>query len=152
MFLTDSPTAGPPFTESGLNAAAMLSRPRRLAVLALPAQETNVSIARHFTAGQLEHWGVPEEDRDSAVLIVDELAANAARYGHEDMTLLLALDHDTLHIVVTDSGTAVEHPENDIAPDEHGRGTGIVEFLAQSTEVHQNTDGREVRADLLCAA
>ncbi|OXY89046.1 hypothetical protein BEK98_40015 [Streptomyces diastatochromogenes] len=99
----------------------------------------------------LETWSVPAGERDSAVLIVDELAGNAAQYGHERMSLLLALDHETLHIVVTDSGPAVERHRPDIAPDEHGRGTGIVQYLAQSTEVRQTRGGREVRACLRCS-
>lgn len=68
------------------------------------------------------------------------------------MTLLLVLDHGTLHIVVSDSGMAVEHLRPDIAPDEHGRGTGIVQYLARSTEVHQTRSGREIRACLRCSA
>ncbi|WP_445529437.1 hypothetical protein [Streptomyces cyslabdanicus] len=64
------------------------------------------------------------------------------------MTLLLLLDHGTLHIVVSDSGTTVEHRHHEVAPDEHGRGTGIVSYLAESTEVHQTRGGREVRACL----
>ncbi|MCQ4043807.1 ATP-binding protein [Streptantibioticus rubrisoli] len=125
---------------------------RRQALLTLPAQEAHVSAARHFTADLLESWSIPQDERDSAILIVDELAANAARYGHEYMTLQLALDHHTLHIVVVDSGADVDRPRQDIAPDEHGRGNGIVEFLAQSTEVHQAPDGREVHACLQCSA
>ncbi|WP_280703131.1 ATP-binding protein [Kitasatospora sp. GP82] len=114
----------------------------------MPAQEAHVSAARHFTADLLESWSIPQDERDSAVLIVDELAANAARYGHECMTLQLALDHHVLHIVVVDSGADVDRPSHHIAPDEHGRGNGIVEFLAQSTEVHQAPEGREVHACL----
>jgi anti-sigma regulatory factor (Ser/Thr protein kinase) len=138
MFVTDS--ASP---------TSLLGRPcRRQALRTLP---THVSAARHFAADLLETWSVPTSEQDSAVLIVDELAANAAQYGHERMTLLLALDHDTLHIVVTDSGAAVERHRPDIAPDEHGRGNGIVQYLAQSTEVHQTRSGREVRACLRCS-
>jgi anti-sigma regulatory factor (Ser/Thr protein kinase) len=141
MFVTDS--ASP---------TSLLGRPcRRQALRTLPAQEAHVSAARHFAADVLETWSVPTSERDSAVLIVDELAANAAQYGHERMTLLLALDHDTLHIVVTDSGAAVERHRPDLAPDEHGRGTGIVQYLAQSTEIHQTRGGREVRACLRCS-
>ena len=142
MFVTDSPSP-----------SSLLGRPcRHEALLTLPAQEAHVSAARHFAADLLETWSVPTSERDSAVLIVDELAANAAQYGRERMTLLLVLDHGTLHIVVSDSGTAVEHLRPDIAPDEHGRGTGIVQYLAQSTEVHQTRSGREVRACLRCSA
>ncbi|GHE12580.1 ATP-binding protein [Streptomyces alanosinicus] len=122
------------------------------ATLTLPAREAHVSAARHFTAELLECWSVPESERDSAVLIVDELTANAAQYGRECMTLVLVLDHDALHIVVSDSGTAVERRPHDVAPDEHGRGTGIVTHLAQSTEIHQTRSGREVRACLRCPA
>lgn len=141
MFVTDFPSP-----------SSLLGRPgRHQALLTLPAQEAHVSAARHFAADLLETWSVPASERDSAVLIVDELAANAAQYGHEHMTLLLELDDGTLHIVVTDSGTTVEHHRPDIAPDEHGRGTGIVQYLAQSTEVHQTRSGREVRACLRCS-
>ncbi|MFE9610853.1 ATP-binding protein [Streptomyces sp. NPDC006012] len=141
MFVTDSPSP-----------SALLGRPRRReALLTLPAQEAHVSAARHFAADLLETWSVPASERDSAVLIVDELAANAAQYGHERMTLLLVLDDGTLHIVVTESGMAVQRHRPDLAPDEHGRGTGIVQYLAQSTEVHQTCGGREVRACLRCS-
>ncbi|MER6123263.1 ATP-binding protein [Streptomyces sp. NPDC001795] len=141
MFVTDSPSP-----------SSLLGQPcRNQALLTLPAQEAHVSAARHFAADLLETWSVPESERDSAVLIVDELTANAAQYGRERMTLLLVLDHGTLHIVVTDSGTTVERHGSDIAPDEHGRGTGIVQYLAQSAEVHQTRSGREVRACLRCS-
>ncbi|MCG7203726.1 ATP-binding protein [Streptomyces arenae] len=142
MFVTDSPGPGPLSGRSS----------RHQALLVLPAQEAHVSAARHFAADLLETWSVPASERDSAVLIVDELTANAAQYGREHMTLSLALDHGTLHIVVTDSGTTVERRRRDAAPDEHGRGTGIVQYLAQSTEVHQTRGGREVRACLRCSA
>ncbi|WP_405883545.1 ATP-binding protein [Streptomyces sp. NBC_01136] len=142
MFVTDSPRASSP-----------LSQPlSHQALLTLPAQEAHVSTARHFAADLLENWGVPASERDSAALIVDELAANAAQYGRERMTLLLVLDHGTLHIVVSDSGIAVERRRPDIAPDEHGRGTGIVQYLAQSTEVRQTRSGRKVHACLRCSA
>ncbi|MGI5143254.1 MULTISPECIES: ATP-binding protein [unclassified Streptomyces] len=138
--MTDSP-----------NPSSLLGQPcRHQALLTLPAQEAHVSAARHFAADLLETWRVPASERDSAILIVDELAANAAQYGRERMTLLLVLDHGTLHIVVADSGTTVQRHHPDIAPDEHGRGTGIVQYLAQSTEVRQTRSGREVRACLRC--
>ncbi|MET8451942.1 ATP-binding protein [Streptomyces sp. NPDC005209] len=142
MFVTDSPSP-----------TSLLDQPcRGHALLTLPAQEAHVSAARHFAADLLETWSVPVSERDSAVLIVGELAANAAQYGRERMTLLLELDHDTLHIVVSDFGLAVDRHHPSDAPDEHGRGTGIVQYLAQSTEIHQTRSGREVRACLRCSS
>ncbi|MEU6555296.1 ATP-binding protein [Streptomyces sp. NPDC046915] len=142
MFVTESPLP-----------SSLLDQPcRHQALLTLPAQEAHVSAARHFAADLLETWSVPASERDSAVLIIDELATNAAQYGRERMTLVLVLDHGTLHIMVVDSGMTVERHRSDIAPDEHGRGTGIVRYLAQSTEVRQTRSGREVRASLRCSA
>ncbi|GAA3894448.1 ATP-binding protein [Streptomyces sp. NPDC003328] len=142
MLVTDPPCPSPPLPEPC----------RRQATLSLPAREAHVSVARHFAAELLQSWSVPERERDSAVLIIDELTANAAQYGRERMTLLLVLEDCMLLIVVSDSGTAVEHSHPHIAPDEHGRGTGIVSCLAQSTEICQTRGGREVRARLRCSA
>lgn len=141
MFVNDSPSP-----------TSLLGQPCHCqALLTLPAQEAHVSATRHFAADLLETWSVPASERDSAVLIVGELAANAAQYGRERMTLQLVLDQDTLHIVVSDSGVAVDRHRPDNAPGEHGRGTGIVQYLAQSTEIHQTRSGREVRACLRCS-
>jgi anti-sigma regulatory factor (Ser/Thr protein kinase) len=153
MFVTDTTFAGSPAAASHSAPATTLPQPcLRQAVLTLPAQEAHVRTVRHFAAELLQAWGVHEDERDSAILIVDELTANAARYGHQTMTLLLALVPHSLHIVVTDAGTSVERAPLDIADDEHGRGAGIVEFLAEWTEVHQTPDGREVHSCLACAA
>jgi Histidine kinase-like ATPase domain len=76
MSVTDSPRP-----------SSLHCRPsRHQALLPLPAQLAHVSAARHFAADLLETWSVPETQRDSAVLIVDELAASAAQYGRERMT------------------------------------------------------------------
>jgi anti-sigma regulatory factor (Ser/Thr protein kinase) len=121
------------------------------ALLALPARGDCVGTARHWAAHLLERWGLAEEARDSAVLVVDELTANAARWGHADMTLMLALDPGVLRIGVTDSGSPVPRPRPALDPDEHGRGTGIVRLLAHRTEVRRHAFGRSVRADLRLA-
>ncbi|MCX4826289.1 ATP-binding protein [Streptomyces sp. NBC_01142] len=130
--------------------SASLRHTARQAVLTLPSQEVSVPVSRHFTDDLLVRWGVAEDERDSAMLVVDELVANAVQHGHADMTLLLVLDEDMLLIAVADSGPAVakQAPRADIAPDEHGRGTGIVEFLALWTEIHDSDEGRRVRVGL----
>jgi anti-sigma regulatory factor (Ser/Thr protein kinase) len=124
------------------------------AVLTLPSQEASVPASRHFAEDLLCSWGVGEDERDSAALIVDELASNAVQHGHALMTLLLALDAGELLITLTDSGAVVQHTNGhaDLASDEHGRGTGIVEFLAQWTEAHDNDEGREVRVGMRVTA
>jgi anti-sigma regulatory factor (Ser/Thr protein kinase) len=124
------------------------------AQLTLPSREASVPASRHFTEDRLSDWGIGEDERDSAALIVDELASNAVQHGHALMTLELALGEGELLITLTDSGAAVRHENGhaDLAPDEHGRGIGIVGFLASWTEVHDNDEGREVRVGLRVTA
>jgi anti-sigma regulatory factor (Ser/Thr protein kinase) len=133
--------------------AAMLPRSRdnaRKAVLSLPSREASVTDARHFTAHLLRHWGIAEDERQSAVLVASELAANAAQHGHADMALLLILDEDVLELAFADSGATVAHQEAhaDLPPDEHGHGMAIVKHLALWVDVHDSRQGRKVRVGL----
>ncbi|UKY54170.1 ATP-binding protein [Streptomyces inhibens] len=122
-------------------------------LIALPSEDARVSSARRFTADMLRRWGIAEDTRDSAVLIVSELVSNAARHGHADTTLFLTLNDCMLQIAVADSGAPVahQHAHADSDPDEHGRGTGIVEFLAQWIEIHHSESGRQVHVGLRVA-
>jgi len=123
----------------------------RRATLTLPAAEDfSVSTSRHFADDQLRGWGLAEDERDSAGMIIGELAANAVQHGHADLTVSLAFEESTLVITVTDSGPEVvrESPRSQMPDDEHGRGAGIVEFLAAWTDVHDSVGGRRVRAGL----
>ncbi|MFI5476976.1 ATP-binding protein [Streptomyces cacaoi] len=124
------------------------------AVLTLSCQELSVPASRHFADDHLRSWGIAEDDRESAVLVVDELAANAVQHGRADLTVLLAVDENLLIITVTDSGPEVTHedPRSEMPADEHGRGAGIVEFLALWTEIHDSDEGRQVRAGLYVTA
>ncbi|AEW99842.1 regulatory protein (plasmid) [Streptantibioticus cattleyicolor NRRL 8057 = DSM 46488] len=117
------------------------------ALLALPAHDVHVASARHFTADWLAFWGLPGEERDTATLIVGELAANAALHGRSDMTLRLCLADDALHITVTDHGTPSPHgtPAHRDA-DEYGRGMHIVSVLSDRLEISYRPGGWSVRA------
>lgn len=116
-------------------------------VLALPSQDTSVRVFRHFARAVVGDWGLLEQDQDSVVLIVSELTGNTAQHGHVTTTLTLQNDQDALRIEVADSGGIGQprHQRIDDSPAEHGRGMGIVEYLAQRIEVYQNDDGRTVR-------
>ncbi|MBZ4016574.1 ATP-binding protein [Streptomyces purpurogeneiscleroticus] len=123
------------------------SRPSagRQAVLALPAEVRWVPTARHCVAAVLAQWRFPAAGRDSAELVIDELAANAAEHGHRDMTVHLSLHAGDLRISVTDSGApAGPRPPRDTDPDEHGRGLAIVALLADEVRVNEGPLGRRV--------
>ncbi|TFV33607.1 ATP-binding protein [Streptomyces sp. T1317-0309] len=71
-------------------------------------------------------------DRYTAVLVVDELAANAAEHGHRRLTLRLDLGPDLLRLQARDhgGGRRPARPCQDADPDEHGRGLAIIDALA----------------------
>lgn len=120
------------------------------AVLTLPSLQSAVRDFRNFADNVLGRWKLPESERASALLIVSELAGNAAVHGRASTSLYLARDRGTLDIEVMDSGACVPDREEraDIDPVEHGRGMYIVEVLASEVVVRDNHDGRTVRVGL----
>jgi anti-sigma regulatory factor (Ser/Thr protein kinase) len=118
------------------------------AVIALLAEERQVRMVRRFASAHLSCWGLTEQDRDCVVLIVGELAGNAARHGGTDMTVSLSLTDRDLCIDVVDTGPS-DRPSRahcSEAEDEHGRGLGIVDHLASAER-----DGWRSRAGLRVA-
>ncbi|MFE7545798.1 ATP-binding protein [Streptomyces platensis] len=91
------------------------------AVLAVPSREPFVRTCRAFAKQVLSHWDVSGAARDSAVLVIDELAANAVQHGHADTTVILSRVGDILLISVTDSGAAVPHSRDGADSDERAR-------------------------------
>ncbi|MEU2421234.1 ATP-binding protein [Streptomyces sp. NPDC007851] len=122
-------------------------------MIALPAEECWVRTARRFAVSLLARWDVAPEDRDSVLLIVGELAGNAAQHGRPDMIVSLGFEGRAVCIEVADSGasTSVPHSRRPDAHDEHGRGVGIVEYLADWTETREERDRRRDRAGLRVA-
>ncbi|WP_331772839.1 ATP-binding protein (plasmid) [Embleya sp. NBC_00888] len=146
-----SPNATPPAQTGELRRRTRATSPPdtpRCAATALPAQECRVSDARRFARALLASWGVTGDDLDSAVLIVGELAANAARHGRADMTLVLTLTDRVLNVEVVDSGEPDEHPHPPCADDEHGRGLAIVEHLAESIDIREEPRRHTTHATL----
>lgn len=124
--------------------------PRRAAI-ATRAEESQVCAIRRFFAVLVSRWGLTEQDRDSVVLIIGELAGNAARHGGADLTASVSLDDRDLCIDVIDSGPSKRRPLVDDAEDEHGRGLDIVDHLAGWTEVSAEPNGWRSRAGLRVA-
>ncbi len=125
----------------------------RAVVITLPAEPASVGLARRWAVGVLAAWGLDAEDRGTAALVIGELAANAALYGHAEMTIRLAQRNDQLRVCVRDSGvpsTARHLGSREFA--EHGRGLGIVRALADSAEVAREPGGWRVGAVLRVAA
>ncbi|NEB00353.1 ATP-binding protein [Streptomyces sp. SID13726] len=108
----------------------------------LSATPRGARLARRLAAEQLHGWGWPygTEAHETAVLLVAELAANAARHGRvpgRDFRLRLTLHPEdaTLRVEVTDPRPADRPPVPGTLPapspeNDSGRGLLLVEALS----------------------
>ncbi|WP_432145997.1 ATP-binding protein [Streptomyces sp. bgisy084] len=130
--------------------------PRRSpkAQFTLPAQEALVGCLRRIAADLLGRWHLSDDERDAAVLIVGELAANAALHGRSEMSLCLTLGPGTLRIAVGDHGDPAppREPSATDDPDEHGRGLTLVHALSSRVDLRRDDRGTWILACLAVTA
>ncbi len=111
-----------------------------------------VSGARRRVTRRLELWGVPQEVRDAAVLVVSELVTNAVIHtGSGEVVCEVSLGAGSLRVEVLDDGGGWRGPRRqDAGPRrECGRGLALVEQLADAWGVlPRATGGRAVWAAL----
>ncbi|MEV5608875.1 ATP-binding protein [Streptomyces sp. NPDC052225] len=113
-----------------------------------------VTDARLFAADYLDTLArrVPPDEpdsRDDALLIVDELVANAVQYAPGPVTLTLRRTFDGLHLTVGDSNPEPPTPR----PADPRRGPGnigwhLVRALARQVHVVPNATGKEIHVFL----
>lgn len=100
----------------------------------LPHRPEAAGIARRLTLAALQAWDIGEETADQVVLAVSELVTNAVEHALPPVALKLArpCGHRLLRIEVTDGGPARTRGAwtASCEPDEHGRGSMIVDFMA----------------------
>ncbi|MFI7357875.1 ATP-binding protein [Streptomyces avidinii] len=149
-FPTRDPATGPGAAET-----VPVPQPRPTALLRgavfVAAEKNMVREVRHFTSSLLAFWGVAACDRESALLVVGELGANAAQHGGAELAVHLSLEGMTLHIDVRDCGPLrPARPSGTTARPawECGRGLTIVGHLADRVETMTSGEGHLVRADL----
>ncbi len=104
-----------------------------------------VAAVRHRARTVLADWDLSGDALDEALLVVSELITNAVVHALPPAVLHLGSSRvdgrRALHIEVTDGGAAPRphRPLDDLEPDEHGRGLGIVTALSarHGTRVHR---------------
>ncbi|MFD9436990.1 ATP-binding protein [Streptomyces sp. NPDC060002] len=119
----------------------------------LPGEETwrlplerdphSPSAARREARTVLDRWGIEGETFDDALLVVSELVTNAVLYAQLPITLCLSISTEALLIEVTDGGPAPADVDASASrpPDEHGRGTTIIDALTTDTGAIDWNDG-----------
>jgi serine/threonine-protein kinase RsbW len=122
-------------------------------VFRLPALSTSVAEARRLVVFRLRSWGVGQDTRESAELVVSELSTNAVRHtSSEEVRCSLQLLGARLRLEVADQGCARTVPRTRPAnvDQEGGRGLMLVEALSEAWGVRpaQRGAGRTVWAYL----
>ncbi|KUL45964.1 hypothetical protein ADL28_36260 [Streptomyces violaceusniger] len=110
----------------------------------MPALSTSVAEARRHVVRRLRSWGIDQDTRDSAELIVSELFTNAVRHtSSEEVRCSLQLIGTRLRLEVADQGCARTVPEarSVTADQEGGRGLMLVEALSEAWGVRPNQAG-----------
>ncbi|MEU9671195.1 ATP-binding protein [Streptomyces bobili] len=116
-------------------------------MLALPARPRHVRAARRFAEELAAAWGMDEDCLDTIVLVVGELASNAARHGGGEMSVKVWIAGPELCVEVTDTGPPANlADERKPGPGECGRGLEIVARLTDWYVVDQGPLSRRVRA------
>lgn len=117
------------------------TRPR--ADLQLPPSRESPRAARRFIEGTLTAWECAELI-DTVTLLVSELVGNAVQHARSDVGLSLRLWPDCLRVEVADRSTVVPHRRQAADDDLSGRGSGLVEVLADAWGISGRPDGKSV--------
>lgn len=110
-----------------------------------PADVSRLSDVRRITAAQARLWGTDEDAVHEAMLIVDELFANAVRHGSrpgDDVMLSLTPDGPELRIAVTDTRPGTPQREAPGEDETRGRGLFLVDALAAKWGVDPTGAGK----------
>src|SRR5262245_47186342 len=105
--------------------------------LVLPADPSAVRKARRLLTELLEEAGVPAGQRSDALLLANELMANAVQHGSREndaIEIVCTIERDVLRVTVFDAARSGRTPAV-LTPDEEraqGRGLRLVDQLADS--------------------
>ncbi len=120
------------------------ARADRVAAHVVPAERDAVRPAREFTDATLREWGLPDEARYDAMLVVSELVTNAIVHGAAPVELRLRLSSNQLLVDVRDAASSLPLVR-DAGPDaRNGRGLHIVDTLSERWGTRPTPEGKSV--------
>lgn len=121
----------------------------RTTSLALPPTLESASRARAAVRDLCESARVDRSVRDAAVLLADELVANALEHGGGSPTLEAVVAHGTLRLAVTDASPVLPQPAAaDVALSDRGRGLLLVIALATRWGAEPREEGKTVWCEI----
>ena len=111
----------------------------------LPPQVSSIAAARHFADAALAAIGAKGAQRDTARLLVSELATNVVLHARTDMRLTVRPAHDRVRVEVRDDDPSRPPGLRQPGPMAvNGRGMVLVDALATSWGVNGNERGKTV--------
>jgi len=113
----------------------------------LPPSRESPRLARRFIESTLEGWGCADL-LDTTTLLVSEVVGNAVLYAGSEVELTVRLGADRLRAEVTDRSTVVPHRREVAEGDLGGRGSGLIELLADAWGITGRPDGKTVWFEL----
>lgn len=124
-------------------------------LLKMPAKAEYLLLGRLALAGIARTVEFDPEQLADLKLAVTEACANAVRHAYEEegaMSLLFAVDHASVRIVVEDEGAGFEaHHIQEWEPDalsEDGMGLAIIRAVVDELEIGSGSGGRGTRLTL----
>jgi anti-sigma regulatory factor (Ser/Thr protein kinase) len=130
-----------------------MATPVGVTSVTVPHERYGVSMARHAFADNLAAVGVPEDDRDDAMLVLSELVSNAVKHAAAlpsgEVRVRWSIRADVLHLEITDGGAATR-PYAVVAAVSAlgGRGLDIVRTICRQWGVTEEPDAVTVWADV----
>lgn len=112
--------------------------------MTLPGSPSSVPQARHFVESAVASWGLSDLGW-TAVLVVGELAANAALHAHTPFTVgATLLDDGRLRLEVSDGSARAPQQRTYGADATTGRGLRLVQELATAWGIEHREKGKTV--------
>ncbi|MGA5896516.1 SpoIIE family protein phosphatase [Streptomyces venetus] len=112
----------------------------------LPARDDAAARARTLVAALLKRWRTRDDTRDSVLLVVDELVANAVRFARGPITVRLIRTGHGLLCEVGDTGNGRPRLGPGALLDDAGRGLHVVHRLTTRWGVRWTDTGKVVWA------
>lgn len=122
-----------------------------MALLVLDPDPAAVRRARRFVSEQCEAASVPEDPRDTAVLLASELVTNAFSHGRSEARLEVRVIDGVVRIEVGDDNSRHPLEQNEDSDALDGRGLAILAALSQAWGVRDEAMGKVVWFDVAIA-
>lgn len=108
----------------------------------------SVRAARQFMRRSLDALDIPEPPLENAVLLGNELVTNAVKHAKTRFEVRLSASRTHVRVEVRDSDTSNAEPRAAAFDDTSGRGLSMVDRVADSWGIDQQSTGKAVWAEL----